>query len=82
MGWVTVSEIWLFVCLFVACIFPVIDGRHVLSTATKLAWRAVTRRDERGNNPVQEVRDGVQEASPWSKSSPISSAENGSALRA
>ncbi|KAJ3550163.1 hypothetical protein NM208_g124 [Fusarium decemcellulare] len=41
-GWATVSEIWLFICLFVACIFPVFDGRHVLVEAGKLAWQALS----------------------------------------
>ncbi|VUC35449.1 unnamed protein product [Clonostachys rosea] len=41
MGWVVVSIIWLFFCLFVSSIYPVFDGRKVLGLAFKLAWRAL-----------------------------------------
>lgn len=34
--------IWLFFCLIVAVIYPIVDGRHVLATAGRLAWGAVT----------------------------------------
>ncbi|KAK7409604.1 hypothetical protein QQX98_008199 [Neonectria punicea] len=44
MGWVTVSEIWLFVCLVVACIYPLYDGRKVLAAVRKAAWDAVRRK--------------------------------------
>ncbi|KPM37917.1 putative urea active transporter 1 [Neonectria ditissima] len=44
MGWVTVSEIWLFVCLVVACIYPLYDGRKVLAAAGKAAWHAIRRK--------------------------------------
>ncbi|CAM1504276.1 Fc.00g018670.m01.CDS01 [Cosmosporella sp. VM-42] len=50
MGWVTVSEVWLFFCLFVACIYPVIDGRHVLATAGKAAWHALRGRSVQNDN--------------------------------
>ncbi|KAI9745893.1 MAG: hypothetical protein M1818_000574 [Claussenomyces sp. TS43310] len=41
MGWTTVSEIWLFFCLCVAVIYPIYDGRLVLSRAARLAWQAL-----------------------------------------
>lgn len=44
MGWTVVSEIWLFFCLLVAVVYPVIDGRNVLKRAGTLAWGAVTGR--------------------------------------
>jgi hypothetical protein len=42
MGWTVVSEIWLFFCLIVAVVYPLIDGRDVLAKAGRLAWGAVT----------------------------------------
>jgi hypothetical protein len=52
-GRTTVSKIWLFFCLFVVCIFPLVDARQVLATAGKVAWRLFLRRDvstEAGGN--------------------------------
>ncbi|KAF4462672.1 urea active transporter [Fusarium albosuccineum] len=59
-GWVTVSEIWLFICLFVACIFPVFDGRHVLVRAGKLAWQALRGKSTEKDtiNQGNEISDG------------------------
>ncbi|KKY22585.1 putative urea active [Phaeomoniella chlamydospora] len=56
-GWTTVSEIWLFFCLYVACIFPLIDGRHVLAKAGTLAWNAFWKKDHH----QQPQKEGEQE---------------------
>ncbi|TVY91665.1 putative urea active transporter [Lachnellula willkommii] len=42
MGWTVVSEIWLFFCLIVAVVYPLVDGRDVLAKAGRLAWGAIT----------------------------------------
>jgi len=42
MGWTVVSEIWLFFCLVVAVVYPLVDGRDVLAKAGRLAWGAIT----------------------------------------
>lgn len=42
MGWTTVAEIWLFVCLLVAVVYPVYDGRQVLGRAFRLLFRLST----------------------------------------
>ncbi|KAF7562146.1 hypothetical protein G7046_g1988 [Stylonectria norvegica] len=55
MGWVTVSEMWLFACLLVAGVYPVYDGRKVLATAGKQAWRAIRGR----STPVKNAGDGT-----------------------
>ncbi|KAH6679202.1 putative urea active transporter [Halenospora varia] len=47
MGWTVVSEIWLFFCLFVAVVYPLIDGRDVLAKAGRLAWGALTNKKEK-----------------------------------
>ncbi|XHG02661.1 hypothetical protein AWENTII_006004 [Aspergillus wentii] len=45
-GWTTVAEIWLFICLLVACVYPVYDGRHVLAKAGRVAWKRLTSKSE------------------------------------
>ncbi|CZR59359.1 related to urea transporter [Phialocephala subalpina] len=42
MGWTVISEIWLFSCLLVAVVYPLIDGRDISARAGRLAWGAVT----------------------------------------
>ncbi|BDD58244.1 hypothetical protein MAP00_003535 [Monascus purpureus] len=49
-GWTTVSMVWLFWCLLVAVVYPIIDGRKVLWKATRLAWTAMT--EKRSKNFV------------------------------
>lgn len=57
MGWTTVAEIWLFVCLLVAVVYPVYDGRHVLGRAFRLLFRFSTEKHstssaDQGENTV------------------------------
>ncbi|KAK7424568.1 hypothetical protein QQZ08_008578 [Neonectria magnoliae] len=63
MGWVTVSEIWLFVCLVVACIYPLYDGRKVLAAAGKAAWDAVRRKRSREDDASPASSTPVDESS-------------------
>lgn len=64
--------IWLYVCLVVACIYPVWDGRKVLSTAGKVAWKAL--RGQAREEPSKDVNEGsdgvIDELSDGEKSRP------------
>lgn len=42
MGWTAVSEIWLFFCILVAVVYPVVDGRKVLARAFTLFYQSLT----------------------------------------
>ncbi|KAJ9251369.1 hypothetical protein DTO207G8_5472 [Paecilomyces variotii] len=48
-GWTVVSEIWLFFCLLVASVYPIVDGRDVLLKAARLAWQSITAKGEGQN---------------------------------
>ncbi|KAJ9306131.1 hypothetical protein DTO217A2_4431 [Paecilomyces variotii] len=48
-GWTVVSEIWLFFCLLVASVYPIVDGRDVLPKAARLAWQSITAKGEGQN---------------------------------
>ncbi|KAJ9411262.1 hypothetical protein DTO045G8_894 [Paecilomyces variotii] len=48
-GWTVVSEIWLFFCLLVASVYPIVDGRDVLLKAARLAWQNITAKGEGQN---------------------------------
>lgn len=64
-GWTVVSEIWLFFCLFVAVLYPIVDGRDVLVKAGRLAWGAVAGKsgkvEESGASNPGSARDSVLE---------------------
>lgn len=57
MGWTTVSEIWLFVCLVVAVIYPIVDGREILGLAAKLAWKAIFQSKQDSEQEVIEISE-------------------------
>lgn len=48
MGWTVVSEIWLFFCVLVAVVYPVVDGRKVLARAFTLFFQSLTGRKMQG----------------------------------
>jgi urea-proton symporter len=59
-----VSEIWLFVCLLVAVVYPVVDGRKVLWKAFTLFYQSLTEKkdvqsqeenDETGSEEAPEI---------------------------
>ncbi|KAJ9376393.1 hypothetical protein DTO063F5_8825 [Paecilomyces variotii] len=60
-GWTVVSEIWLFFCLLVASVYPIVDGRDVLLKAARLAWQSITAKGK-GQNQTGE-RKGVHDQS-------------------
>ncbi|KAI9730978.1 MAG: hypothetical protein M1834_005439 [Cirrosporium novae-zelandiae] len=61
LAWTTVSEIWLFFCFLVACIYPLIDGRHVLKRAMISAWDALSLGKARGmGKDGREVNEGIR----------------------
>ncbi|KAJ9297865.1 hypothetical protein DTO271G3_4086 [Paecilomyces variotii] len=60
-GWTIVSEIWLFFCLLVASVYPIVDGRDVLLKAARLAWQSITAKGE-GQSQTEE-RKGAQDQS-------------------
>jgi hypothetical protein len=45
MGWTVVSEIWLFFCILVAVVYPVVDGHKVLSRAFTLFYQISHRQE-------------------------------------
>ncbi|KAJ9215766.1 hypothetical protein DTO166G4_2603 [Paecilomyces variotii] len=60
-GWTVVSEIWLFFCLLVASVYPIVDGRDVLLKAARLAWQSITAKGEGQYQP--EERKGAHDQS-------------------
>ncbi|KAL1967959.1 hypothetical protein VTN77DRAFT_2376 [Rasamsonia byssochlamydoides] len=65
-GWTVVSEIWLFVCLLVATVYPIIDGRHVLAKACRLAWHSLVAGSSNNN-----AGQGGKESHPYESSTGI-----------
>lgn len=67
MGWTVVSEIWLFFCILVAVVYPVVDGRKVLARAFTLFYQSLTgKKDVTPDSPHGETstsRAEVKEAS-------------------
>lgn len=56
MGWTVVSEIWLFFCILVAVVYPVIDGRKVLARAFTLFFQSLTgKKDTKSANSQNET---------------------------
>ncbi|RAO66247.1 uncharacterized protein BHQ10_002259 [Talaromyces amestolkiae] len=56
MGWTVVSEIWLFFCILVAVVYPVIDGRKVLARAFTLFFQSLTgKKDAKSANSQNET---------------------------
>jgi hypothetical protein len=42
MGWIVVSETWLFFRILVAVVYPIVDGRKVLSRAFTLFYQSLS----------------------------------------
>ncbi|KAL1886284.1 hypothetical protein Plec18167_000213 [Paecilomyces lecythidis] len=61
-GWTVVSEIWLFFCLLVASVYPIVDGRDVLLKAARLAWQSVTGKGKR-QSQVEEQKGSNDQSS-------------------
>lgn len=56
MGWTVVSEIWLFFCILVAVVYPVVDGRKVLARALILFYQSLTgKKDVQSASPQNET---------------------------
>lgn len=62
MGWTVVSEIWLFFCILVAVVYPVVDGRKVLLRASILFYQSLTgKKDARFASPQDETSTSTTE---------------------
>ncbi|EED21377.1 urea active transporter, putative [Talaromyces stipitatus ATCC 10500] len=56
MGWTAVSEIWLFFCILVAVVYPVVDGRKVLARAFTLFYQSLSgKKDLQSTSPQGET---------------------------
>lgn len=56
--------VWLFWCLLVAVVYPIIDGRKVLWKATRLAWTAMTEKRSKNFVDGNQYQDYSSEHTP------------------